>query len=286
MATWSSDLDNQKSGVTIQAEGHTITPLNGQNGPEEMEASGSTMSHSSSQSPARRQAPDCPETWYCLEIQVISAEDGGATPLPPHAWQVPVVEDMLQDGKSGLTEAVVMGPGQAILFYWRKTVGKGLSLGEACDAMFTLSGAISWVGKQAQLNTNTVSLWEGWQMIVQAITKWWAEARGPGHCHTNLPAFLPFSFHNQDGLLQEERPHNTDKCMEEPRHTCQTSHHDRGQTAQHGWDHGQSWQYPWAAMTPSPSPDCGLKSDRSSMSASSSVSSRSNRSVCSRHMHL
>ena len=37
-------------------------------------------------------------------------------PPPPHAEQAPVVEDMLQDGKSSLTEAVVMGPGQAILF--------------------------------------------------------------------------------------------------------------------------------------------------------------------------
>ena len=43
--------------------------------------------------------PDCPESQYCLEIQVISTEDGGTTPPPPpHAWQVPVVEDMLQDG--------------------------------------------------------------------------------------------------------------------------------------------------------------------------------------------
>ena len=39
--------------------------------------------------------PDHPETWYCLEIQVNSTKDGGATPPPPHAWQVPVVEDML-----------------------------------------------------------------------------------------------------------------------------------------------------------------------------------------------
>ena len=39
--------------------------------------------------------PDCPETQYCLEIQVISTKDGGTTPPPPHAWQAPVIEDML-----------------------------------------------------------------------------------------------------------------------------------------------------------------------------------------------
>ena len=60
-----------------------------------MEASGSALLHSPSQSLVRRQMPDCPETLYCLEIQVSSTEDGGTTPPPPHAWQAPVVEDML-----------------------------------------------------------------------------------------------------------------------------------------------------------------------------------------------
>ena len=37
--------------------------------------------------------------------------------------------------------------------------------------MFMLSGALSWVGKQAQLNANALSLWEGWSLIAQAITE-------------------------------------------------------------------------------------------------------------------
>ena len=97
----------------------------------------------------RRPTPNSPETWYCLEIQVISIKDGGTTPPHPHAWQEPVVEHMFQDGKSGLTKAVMMGPRQTILFYGRQSPGEGLSLGEACDVMFTLMGDISWVGKQA-----------------------------------------------------------------------------------------------------------------------------------------
>ena len=63
------------------------------------------------------------------------------------------------------------GPGWAILFYGWQSLGEGLSLGEAQDAMFTLLGAISWVGKQAQLIANQVSLGEGWQLIAQAITE-------------------------------------------------------------------------------------------------------------------
>ena len=45
MATRSSDLDDQKSGVNIQTENHTLTPPSSQNGPEETEAFGSTPSH-------------------------------------------------------------------------------------------------------------------------------------------------------------------------------------------------------------------------------------------------
>ena len=62
---------------------------------------------------------DLPKTQYCLEIQMILTEDGGAMPPPLHTWQAPVVEDMLQDGKSGLTEAGVMGPDWAIPFFGR-----------------------------------------------------------------------------------------------------------------------------------------------------------------------
>ena len=110
MATQSSDLDNLKFGVTIQTEGHTLTSLNGWNGLKEMKVSGNALSHLPSQSLVRRKAADCPEIQYCLEIQVILTKDKGTTSPPPHASQVPVVEDMLQDHKSGLTEAVVMGP--------------------------------------------------------------------------------------------------------------------------------------------------------------------------------
>ena len=68
-------------------------------------------------------------------------------------------------------EMVVIGPGQTVLFYGRQSLGEGLSLGKVWDATFMLSGAISWVGKQAQLNANPVSLNEGWQLIAQAITE-------------------------------------------------------------------------------------------------------------------
>ena len=47
----------------------------------------------------------------------------GDVPPPPHTWMVPVVEDMLQEARAGLTEAVVIDPGRAILFYGRGSKG-------------------------------------------------------------------------------------------------------------------------------------------------------------------
>ena len=76
---------------------------------------------------------------------------------------------MVWEGRAGLTEAVVTGPGQAILFYGWQSLGEGLSLGEARDTALTLSGIIAWVGKQAQLEAKPVSLGDGWWLIAQAI---------------------------------------------------------------------------------------------------------------------
>ena len=54
----------------------------------------------------------------------------GDTPPPSHAWTAPVVEDMLQEARAGLTEAVVIGPGRAIPFYGRCSMGEGLKVDE------------------------------------------------------------------------------------------------------------------------------------------------------------
>ena len=288
MATGSSYLDDQKSRVNVQTEGHTLRPPTGWNGPEEIEAFGSTPSHSPSWSPARKEMPECPETQYCLKIQVTLTKDGEMAPPPPHVWQAPMVEDMLWDGKLGLTEAVVTGPSQAILFYRRWSLGEGLNLGEVHDATITLSGAISWVGKQAQLWAKPVSLGKGRQLIGQAITKWCIKPRGPGCPCSILPASPAFSFHSQDEFPWWERLPTVAEWLEVPGHNCQMMHHDRGWEVQCSQEHSyRQWDL-WATPPPlsSPSPDCRLESDQSSVSTSSSVLSRCDRSGGSRHSHL
>ena len=101
-------------------------------------------------------------------------------PHPSHAWTAPVVEDMLQEVRTGLTEAVVIGPGRAIHFYGRHSMGEGLKAEEARDAAFLLTGAGTWVGKSAYLTTDPMTLQEGKRAITQAVSDHRVKARGPG----------------------------------------------------------------------------------------------------------
>ena len=45
---------------------------------------------------------------------------------------------MLCDVRTRLTEAVVIGPGRAVLFYGRHSMGEGLTTDKARDAAFLL----------------------------------------------------------------------------------------------------------------------------------------------------
>ena len=158
MATKSSDLDDQISGINLQIEGHTPTSPRGQKGLEEIGVSGSAPSHFLSKSLGRQLLPGHPETQYCLRICVTLTKERGAAPPLPHAWTAPVVEDMLQHGRNGLTEAVVTGLGRAVLFYGGWSLGEGPSLGKVRDATFTLRGSGTWVGKSAHLATNPLTI--------------------------------------------------------------------------------------------------------------------------------
>ena len=81
----------------------------------------------------------------------------------------PLVEDMLHKARTGLTKAVVTGPGRAVLFYGRHSMGEGLMADEARDAAFLLTGAGTWVGKSAYLATDPVTIQEGKRAIAQAV---------------------------------------------------------------------------------------------------------------------
>ena len=128
--------------------------------PRDSGALGSSPSHLQSWSPARRPPSNHPNTRHWLEIHVTLTRELGVIPPPSHAWMAPLVEDMLCNARTSLTEAVVTGPGRAILFYGRCSLGEGLTLDEARDAAFLCTRAGTWVGKPAYLAADPVTIQE------------------------------------------------------------------------------------------------------------------------------
>ena len=84
----------------------------------------------------------------------------GSAP-PSHSWMAPLMEDMLHDVRTRLTKAVVIGPGRAVLFYGRHSMGEGLTMDKARDAAFLLTGVGTWFGKLAYLAANPMTIQEG-----------------------------------------------------------------------------------------------------------------------------
>ena len=151
MAAILNDLVGETSGANLQTEGHEDVPAQSANDLQELEALDSPPSHLPSLSLAWRLLSSCPNMKYCLEIHSL-------------------VEDVLHDARTRLTKAVVTGPGRAVLFYGRHSMGEGFTMDEARDATFLLTGAGMWVGKLAYLATDPMTIQEGKRAIAQAIS--------------------------------------------------------------------------------------------------------------------
>ena len=121
-------------------------------------------------SPVQRPPAGHFNTNYCLLIQVTLTDELGDVPPPMHSSTTLVMEDMLWETRARLTEAVVVGPGKAILFYGRHSLGEGLKADEARDAAFLLTGAGTWVGKSAYLTADPMMLQEGKRAITHAVS--------------------------------------------------------------------------------------------------------------------
>ena len=192
-------------------------------------------------------------------------EELGAIPPPSHSWMTLLVEDMLQEARTGLTKAVVIGPGRAVLFYGRHSMGEGLKADKARDVTFLLTGAGTWVGKAAYLTANPVTIQEGKRAIAQAVSDNRVKARGLGHPCANLLAQQPFQFNAHRASPPKDV--SGDCSSDYP----QTPHRSfRGQEC----NRKRRDQRPQSPRFPSPSPDYGFKSDRSSLSMMSSMLSR------------
>ena len=139
---------------------------------------------------------------------------------------------------------------------------------------FSSQRAGTWVEKATYLTTDPMTIQEGKGAVAQAISDNRVKARVPGHPCANPPTQQPFQFnaHRASPLTDV-----SGDCVSD---YLQTPHHSsRGQEC----NRRRRDQRPQPPRFPSPSLDCGFESDRSSLSMTSSMSSRSDCSDRSRH---
>ena len=195
MAAKLSDLGDEMSGVNLHMEDHANMPPQSAKDLWEPEALDSSPSHLPSWSLAQRPLSSHPNMKHCLEICVTLTEELGAVPPPSHSWTAPLVEDMLHDARTRLTELLlVTGPGRAVLFYGRCSMGEGLTMDEARDAAFLLTEAGTWVGYWP---TSLQTLWQSRKVegpllkLYQTIELRWGDQDIPMWiCWPNNPSSL------------------------------------------------------------------------------------------------
>ena len=181
MAAKMSDRGDNMTEANLQADGLVEGPAQREVDWQEMEEGDSSLHNLLMWSSVQRPPTGHLNMNYCLAIQATLTDELGDVPPSSHAWMAPVVEDMLQETRAGLMEAVVIGPGRAILFQGRHSMGEGLKADEARDATFLLTSAGTWVGKLAYLTTDPMTLQEGKRAKTHAILDHRVKARGPGH---------------------------------------------------------------------------------------------------------
>ena len=175
MAAKLSNLVHKMSEANLQVDGQVEKPAQGVADLWEMEEEDSSPLHLPMWSPVQRLLLGHLNMKHCLEIPVTLTDEL----RPSHSWTAQVVEDMLQEARAGLTEAVVTGPGRVIPFYGRCLMGEGLRADEARDATFLLTGAGKWVGKLAYLTADPMTIQEGKRAIAQAVSDNRVKVRGP-----------------------------------------------------------------------------------------------------------
>ena len=122
-------------------------------------------------SPRKTDSPLSERAKYCLEIRV-TLSDPSVSRLPPKStWIGPIIAEELK-GVRALTEAIVLGPGRAVLFYGCRSQGEGLDALEADQEAERLERIDHWVNHHARVEAFALSVAAGRGAASQAPRPW------------------------------------------------------------------------------------------------------------------
>ena len=109
-------------------------------------------------------------------------DSGGDQASPPHVWRGYLITDKLQESwpEDHIVEAMVLSPGEAILFFGRCSKNEGLPYNRARDVEFGVGGPFNWARRSAHIEALSKTMLEGHHAILEAVVEKKMKARGPG----------------------------------------------------------------------------------------------------------
>ena len=115
-------------------------------------------------------------------VTVMLGDGGGNQPPPSHAWGGCLITDKFQEAwpEYQITKAVVLSPGEAILFFSKCSRNEGLPYYRARNVDFGLGGPFSWAGRPTQIEVSRKTVQEGCCAIIKVVVEKKMKARGPG----------------------------------------------------------------------------------------------------------
>ena len=119
---------------------------------------------------------------YCIQVRLMLGDGGGDQPLLSHVWGGCLSTDTLQGTcpEDQITEAMVLSPGEAILFFGRCFRNEGLPYCRERNIKFVLGDPFNWDGRPTQIEPLRKTMQEGHCAINEAVVKKKMKARGPG----------------------------------------------------------------------------------------------------------
>ena len=110
---------------------------------------------------------------YCIQVRVMLGDGEGDQPPPPHVWEGGLITNMLQEAcpEDHITKAVVLSPGEAILFFGRCSKNEWLSCHRAIDVEFGLGGPFNWARRSVQIEALRKTVQEGHHAILEAVVE-------------------------------------------------------------------------------------------------------------------
>ena len=86
-------------------------------------------------------------------------------------WNGSLITNIFQDACPGdqITEAIVLAPGEAVLFFGRCSLQLGLLCNNVWDVEVSFCGPVNWGGRTVQVDTTINTMQEGCQAIADAV---------------------------------------------------------------------------------------------------------------------